>query len=509
MKEKFKKVIKMFAVCFMAVLSCFTIFGCKNTPPEDPDKDVGSTTLNAEEKYTELKGRVATTTPVNGYTMTQKELISMEYGEVDYSECDFSAMGMTTEEEINDFKASMSENLEDDTIEYKTIFAYDATSKNGAKINYRGESLNKYEVSQGNTLYVWNYVEDSSRVMETPREKFNIDENYYNQYYKYFNETFDDMAEDIVRDSLDDVKEYMNTNFGMIGIDPAQTTINWNVACEENNGLLEIVLTFTLNNLEELDMGETLMSNVDMTGNITLKSDATSIREISTSIQISGTMSMNLSEMLDAEGGEEDAPSLIISIPVDITEAVSLNISAFDSSVIPTFDPSEFVGFGSDGEAQNRDIKIDLNLVKDGKAYDLSGLWAPSSKMGDSLSVNQNGGKINNHENIKWYTDVACTQEFTGTLPSYDITLYAKFEDFELKENNAFVIRVYTSDEYNSSNVEMYLEDIGAVVDSTENTVSDSYKYAYVNGVKYESGDSYTLDATKINIVYFVYADQE
>lgn len=509
MKEKFKKVIKMFAVCFMAILSCFTIFGCKNTPPEDPDKDGGSATLNADEKYNELKGRVATTTPVNGYTMFNTQSMSMEYGEVDYSECDFSAMGLTTEEQINAFKTSMSENLEDESREYKTIYAYDATSKNGAKIEYEDGNLDSYEVSQGNSLYEWYYVEDSSRAMLIPCQKWNIDENYYNQYYKYFNESFDEMAEEVVGESLNEVKEYMNINFRKIGIDPAENTITWNVACEENNGLLEIVLTFTLNNIEQIDMGSTLLSNVNMTGDITLKSDATSIRKVSTSVQISGTMFMDLAEMLDAEDGNEGAPSLIISMPIDITETASLDISAFDSSVIPTFDPSEFVGTGSEGEAENIYIDIDFILVKDGEAYPLYGLWSNSAQMGNSLSITHSRGGINNLSSIKWYTDVACTQEFTSTLPSCDITLYAKIEDFELEENNAFVIKIYSLEEYSISNVEMYLEDEGIEVSSTENTVSDSYKYAYVNGVKYESGDSYTLDSTKVNIVYFVYSNED
>lgn len=509
MKEKFKKVIKMFAVCFMAILSCFTIFGCKNTPPDDPDKDGGSATLNADEKYNELKGRVATTTPVNGYTMSNTQSMGMEYGEVDYSECDFSAMGLTTEEQINAFKTSMSENLKDESREYKTIYAYDATSKNGAKIEYEDGSLDYYEVSQGNSLYTCYYVEDSSRAMYIPRQKWNIDGNYYNQYYKYFNESFDEMAEEVLGESLNEVKEYMNINFREIGIDPAENAITWNVACEENNGLLEIVLTFTLNNIEQIDMGSALLSNANMTGDITLKSDATSIRKVSTSVQISGTMSMDLAEMLDAEDGKEGVPSLIISMPIDITVAASLDISAFDSSVIPTFDPSEFVGTGNEGEVLNREIDIDFILVKDGETYPLYELWSNSINMGNSLSVNQYRGGIKNLSSIKWYTDVACTQEFTSTLPSCDITLYAKIEDFELNDNNAFVINIHSHEEYSISNVEMYLEDESIEVSSTENTVSDSYKYAYVNGVKYESGDSYTLDSTKVNIVYLVYSSED
>lgn len=35
MKEKMKKLLKLFAVCTMAFVSCFTLFACKETPPTD------------------------------------------------------------------------------------------------------------------------------------------------------------------------------------------------------------------------------------------------------------------------------------------------------------------------------------------------------------------------------------------------------------------------------------------------------------------------------------------
>ncbi len=38
MKEKSKKLLKMFAICFMALISCFTLFACGETPDDGGDK---------------------------------------------------------------------------------------------------------------------------------------------------------------------------------------------------------------------------------------------------------------------------------------------------------------------------------------------------------------------------------------------------------------------------------------------------------------------------------------
>lgn len=38
MKEKSKKVLKMFAICFMALISCFTLFACGETPDDGGEK---------------------------------------------------------------------------------------------------------------------------------------------------------------------------------------------------------------------------------------------------------------------------------------------------------------------------------------------------------------------------------------------------------------------------------------------------------------------------------------
>lgn len=40
MKEKFKKLLKMFAICFMVLISCFTLFACGETP-DSGDNDGG------------------------------------------------------------------------------------------------------------------------------------------------------------------------------------------------------------------------------------------------------------------------------------------------------------------------------------------------------------------------------------------------------------------------------------------------------------------------------------
>lgn len=56
MKEKFKKLLKMFAICFMALISCFTLFACGETPDKGSD-DGGSSgnelqmTLPAEDVF--------------------------------------------------------------------------------------------------------------------------------------------------------------------------------------------------------------------------------------------------------------------------------------------------------------------------------------------------------------------------------------------------------------------------------------------------------------------------
>lgn len=81
MKEKMKKLLKLFAVCTMAFVSCFTLFACKETPPTDPETEQtpsgGSETPSGSESNPSEGGQTSSDgTTVIDYTVTEDEWAS-------------------------------------------------------------------------------------------------------------------------------------------------------------------------------------------------------------------------------------------------------------------------------------------------------------------------------------------------------------------------------------------------------------------------------------------------
>lgn len=95
MKEKMKKLLKVFAVCVMAFVSCFTVFACKETPPTDPDTEQGTSsgqtpgggTTVVDYTVTESEWASATNVVASGNVAMTMSQVSSSSSFVPNSEC--------------------------------------------------------------------------------------------------------------------------------------------------------------------------------------------------------------------------------------------------------------------------------------------------------------------------------------------------------------------------------------------------------------------------------------
>lgn len=506
----------MFAICFMALISCFTLFACGETPDE-PETEQGSgegqgggsgegsgsgqeggsgtnstvTEAMVSEKYNQIRTIFNSMTPNNGYTLKSVDGTDIT-NTPDWDSFERSKIeGLSTDAAFDTFKNSVNENLEKmgGGYEEAEILSYDATTKNGYKVSGSEDSnSHTYSISDSanNTLY--NYSRYGSDYLS--RLKYNIDENYYNQYYYEFYELMDEFASQILRETLEDEKNYLRDGFTELGLDLTNATFAFDYS--EESGVTELVISLELNDttIEALMLTET-----DIEMSIVLKADATMLKEANMVMSMSGTMLMPVG--MDSENNP-------VNLSVAMTQDSNIKLllsNTYDAEHAPSYTASEFVGTGSGNATENVLTKCILYIG--GYEFDSH----HNSRMGEKIDwsrVYYSGFYDDDHTtigNITWYTDEACTQEFDGTMPSYTFKLYAKLSDASsvMRDDYVFAFDMST---------EQYNEDIDYValyepwiegVEKTGTVDSEDYVCYYIDGERYDAGDSYTLDGTKIH----------
>lgn len=507
MKEKLKKLLKLFAVCFMALISCFSIFACDlpfgggddteqeteqdkessgNEEGGDPSGDEGSgnpsggegsgesgnpsggtsggeqgasgatqlTQAEAQAKYNEFIAKIASMSPNNGFTIEETSESEMTLDEFDYSRFDFQAFyeafgyeDTLTEEQIQQMKDSIADMMEESGIANlsrtdSVVCSYDATNKAGYYKAMEGDGVTDFYTNVGNILYkkeTRNYGDyEGEEYTEVVKGKYKVDENYYNQYLNFFNNGFTEMLDMMVCDTLDELKQLLSYELTEgFGIELTNDNTTFNVTFEEKDGILELVVTLGVE--EDLVSVDGLkMLDYIFDSKMTFKADATSIKEISNFTTISYTNEIDMNEVLEAmsEGdedgeGSENAPSLIISIPmVSSYDTTILFSNTYDATKAPVFTESEYKGTGANEAVENHSpeavVRLD-NVENYGYRLDV--------KMGESIErftyTDPATGAWYPIDSITFYKDKACTQVFTETCPSYDITLYVKHEDVQ------------------------------------------------------------------------------
>lgn len=173
MKEKMKKLLKVFAVCVMAFVSCFTVFACKETPPTDPDTEQGT-----DSGQTPSGGG----TTVVDYTVTESEWASA-----------------IAPSNFGNF--TMRQDATNGELSHTQIFEFDGTSARDASEDYE-----EYYTKDGDKYY--NYEKEGSswkktEIEEDDYETFALSNAYsftmftYDASYTYNSETHAYEAENI------------------------------------------------------------------------------------------------------------------------------------------------------------------------------------------------------------------------------------------------------------------------------------------------------------------------
>lgn len=150
MKEKMKKLLKVFAVCVMAFVSCFTVFACKETPPTDPETEQGTGsgqnpsgggTTVVDYTVTETEWASATNVVGSGnVTMTMSQVVSSG-SSVQARNCIMKFDGTTYYLEESDGKAYITKVTEgSETKYYEYNFDNDAWKKTERNASYFAQS---------------------------------------------------------------------------------------------------------------------------------------------------------------------------------------------------------------------------------------------------------------------------------------------------------------------------------------------------------------------------------
>lgn len=538
-----KKFLKMLAVCFMAFISCFTIVACDKAP-EDPNTQQGETPSGGttdqtnEANYNKMKNVASSTTPANGYTME----LSMEDSTVstaDYTGFDFSSIGCTTQAQIDAFKEELDEGLEEEsyTDSSKEVTAYDATTKTGYTLEYQDNELKGYSVSDSTTLYKCSIsrMPSGSEEMMTASEdgeeattpstptyvydktKYNIDDKYFNQYIYDFNAEFGEMLEEVVNNSLNEFEESLTASLDRFNIKSTPTTT---VTCTETDGITTMLIKLEVANIETLDMSSMMgvqLKNVTAKVEYEFKFNSTKFLGCEGRMIINGTLAMNLAEMMptsedSGEGSETPATTPILNVNMSISSINKFVLGDYDGTNKPTIEAETFLGTGEENSVEDREADITLH-IGDYKYRSISRTMNDNFDKANILKwadydTNDYAQLITNLADITWYTDKECTIPYTGTkFTSYDMDLYAKMSDITLGENKAYCV----STNLRTYNSEMDYSDYfyGISIVDKNGTVPVYYPCIYVNGEQYTSGQTYTLDTTKINQIIYVYGSND
>ncbi len=523
MKEKFKKLLKMFAICCMALISCFSIFACGETPddPETPGSGTEQelpegvtgtpvTETTAVDKFNQLKTARDAMTPNNGYTYTDEGTTKMEvtpnwdaFERNKVAKMEGEDVSLADDTTFTAFKGTIDAGLSrmNDDYSSKEIISYNSTTKNGYNLYESSSGDKTYEISdiENNMLYDYSsntYTDSGNNTLEYKR-KYNIDQNYYNQFTYDFYENMEYSVGEVLKDTLEDTESYLRNGFESMGLTFSEDDLGFTF--EEENGLYTLVIYANVTDKTMNFYGESL-TGADFTMSLVFKFNSTMLTELSAVMNLDATMAMPVGQ--DANGNDVN---LSIAFDMDNTQKFTFS-NTYDAEHAPTYVASEFVGDGYDDGEQvvtNNSSNVCLHIGD----YEFGNV---DFKMGDALNYSDpwifSGFVTGGLNGITWYTDKACTQAFIGNMPSYDINLYAKYSDAlaKLDTNHVFVLEMYTSNYVSSVDYEAYSEPRIDVTEKTGTVNAEYYTCAYVNGTKVEAGQSYTLN-TGLNKIIFVY----
>lgn len=520
----------MFAICCMALVSCFSIFACGETP-DDPETEQGGgsgqttpegitgtpvTETTAVDKFNQLKTARDAMTPNNGYTYTDESTSKMQvtpnwdaFERNKVTKMEGVDASLADDTNFNAFKNTIDESLSSMNDEYssKEITSYNSTTKNGYSL-YESTYNKNYEISdiENNMLYdysSYSYTDSGGNPQtQENKNKYNIDQNYYNQFIFDFYDNMEYSVGEVLKDTLEGTESYLRNGFEAMGLTFGEDDLGFTF--EEKDGLYTLVIYANVTDKTINLYGESL-TDADFTMSLVFKFNSTMLTELSAVMDLDATMAMPVGK----DASDNDV-NLSIAFAVDSTQKFTFS-TTYDAERAPSYTASEFKGTGSEWRGnelvtvvQNNQSNVHLHFGD----YDFN--ESPSFYMGDSVSIDDISGFVEGGLNdITWYTDKACTQAFTGNMPSYDINLYAKYDDVlaKLDTNHVFVLNMYISNYVEGVDYEAYYEPYIGITEKTGTVNAERYTCAYVNGTKVNAGSTYTL-TNGLNKIIFVYSPE-
>lgn len=469
-----KKFFKLSVICLLVLCSCFTFVACGKNDDE--------TAKINEANYLVLKSSASKMNNVNNFNngmtsiLTESNLMKYSVNSEKYIPKDKDSK----QAEIDEINAEFGEGERECSRE---IVSYNKNDRKGYSIwqNLTEDtwvtephSVDYFE-KDGSEYYYYSGMADSY--------KYEVDGNYYRNYFQKINGNVQNYIVSIIEECdtfLDFTKKAADSLLlRQIGI-----------KCDEGSAELtekDGVYTLTINSSTELSLlasGGIKLENAKISTNYQIEFTADSITGMYFKCELKGATTMS------------EIP-LIIELMTEIDLKVN---EGYNIENQPDITKETEYDFGK--------TEMTVSLYLDGILC-----VRPRFTYGDTVhmdDINSNLKGVKNSENIKWYLDEACTQEFDATTyPSYNIDLYARRP--ELQEGYYYVVyyRAGEGELINGTVSRAYIdimlkyENI-EIVSGTEEQCkfSDGYKHI-VNGVEVtgEVGSSITLKAGIINTI--------
>lgn len=477
-----KKFLRRFAVCTLALCTCFAFVGCGNGDEKKTDA----------EQFTSLKTAVAKVDSAEDFdgswtiVSTESNLMSCETENAVFT-------GELTEEEKTAYKTNMSKYMNGFSTE-KEIMSYNKDTNLGYKVEYSSDEAN-LECTKAN-------IEDFELVQKE-EEAYKIyrasvyDEDVYLYVYtadaNYLKNYVSDLLEDLeeVIDMVDfetfaefkaEMIDLMKEEISILGATP-----KFSVKFSTKKGVSTLTATMKIENAS-MEVGGVQYANMNATSEIAINFNKDGVLGYSLKSTTSGTMTMAIGE------------GKTMSFDVSSSSNNSIELErTYDETHCPKFDDETFVKESFEDEGN---VYVNVNFVLNEMSYS-----STYTKFGEELNLTSINSDL--PEGTKWFVDEACTQEFTGTVPSNNITLYAKVT---LPEDKAFVIFIYTSlyESLGSDIDEILKNNQVEIVDKNYKLSNDTENYAkvYVNGVEKTLGEDVVLNAGA-NVIVYVYASND
>lgn len=477
-----KKFLRRFAVCTLALCTCFAFVGCGN----------GDEKKTNDEQFTSLKSAVAKVDSVEDFSGDW----TLEKNSSYVMSCDTENAvftGTWTDDEKNIYKTSMSKNMNASSTE-KEIMSYNKDTNLGYKVEYSSDgstvecikaNIDDFELVQNEdgTYKIYNASVYSDDIYLSV---YTADANYMKNYVSDLLEDLEEVIDMVDVENFDEFKaemiDLMKSEISILGATP-----KFSVKFSTKDGVTTVTATMKINNAT-MEIEGMQYTNMNATAEVSINFNKDEFLGCSIKSTTTGTMTIPVSE----------GKTMTFDVSSSSNEILELK-NTYDATHCPEFDDETFV---KESFENRGNVYVYVDFVLNGMSYS-----STSVQFGDTLELKWINSKL--PEGTKWYVDKACTQEFTGTVSSNDFVLYA---NVTLPEDKTFAVIINTSlYESIGGDIDEILKDHSVEIVNKNyklNEDTENYAKVYVNGVEKTLGEDVVLN-NGVNVIVYVYASND